>query len=192
MGVSRKKTIAVSALVVWLGVRWYRQRQRRSATGLTAAQERFVQRATTLEAQQVPFYHILAMKAHRLGLLHLEAGYMRAMEVETRHLRELKLAGRRLRIPLATWELLGDRIGRLSGSIISALDPKVGLNVVNQVEQVAAKEYASQREGLTDPALQELYIRNQVDEEEHYAWAALMLEQSQPPQADGSPVAGGE
>lgn len=173
----KRKILTLAAVVTVLGIRWHNQRKRRFITGLTTAQERFIGRATALEAQQVAFYHLLAIKADRLGLPHLAAGYHRAMEEEARHLQDLKISGRRLNIPLATWELLGDRVGRLSGNIISKLHPTVGLRMTNALEQVAAKEYASQRQGLHDVILQELYMKNQVDEEKHFAWAALMLEQ---------------
>lgn len=173
----KRRILTLVAVATALGIRWHTQRKRRLTTGLTAAQERFIGRATALEAQQVAFYHLLAIKADRLGLPHLAAGYRRAMEEEARHLQDFKIAGRRLNIPLAIWELLGDRVGRLSGNIISKLHPMVGLRITNGLEQVAAKEYARQRQGLHDVTLLELYMKNQVDEEKHFTWAALMLKQ---------------
>lgn len=157
------------------GMLWHRRSRRRLASGLTAKQERFLKRATLLEAQQVPFYHLLAMRARERGLLHLEAGYLRAMDVESDHLRDLKAAGRRLSVPLAIWEHMGDRIGRLSGAVVSSFDPRVGLRVIHRVERIAAAEYAAERDGLADSDLQQLYMINQVDEEGHLSWASLML-----------------
>ena len=134
-----------------------------------------MKRATLLEAQQVPFYHLLAMRAREHGLLHLETGYLRAMDVEADHLRDLKAAGRRLQVPLGIWEQFGDRIGRLSGAVVSSFNPRVGLRVIHRIEKVAAAEYAAQRDCLADRDLQQLYMVNQVDEEGHLAWASLML-----------------
>lgn len=171
----RRRIVISVATLAALGLIWSRRRQSRRASGLTAAQERFLKRATLLEAQQVPFYHLLALRAHRLGLLHIEAGYLRAMDVEADHLRDLKAAGRGLGVKLGLWEQLGDRIGRLSGGVISAFDPRVGLRVICRVERVAAKEYANARAQVSDVALQQLYMGNQVDEEGHQAWASLML-----------------
>lgn len=177
----RRRICVLTAVTIVLGVAWHNQQQgkRRLVTGLTVKQERFIQKATLIEAQQVAFYHLLAIKADRLGLPHLAAGYHRAMKEESEHLRDLKIAGRRLDISLATWELLGDSIGRISGRTIAKLHPTVGLRITNKLEKIAAKDYASQRAGLQDAILQELYMKNQIDEEKHFSWAALMLKQFQ-------------
>lgn len=174
----KRKVLILAAITTVIGIGWQRQqhRKRRPAIGLTAAQERFIRKATLIEAQQVAFYHLLAIRADYLGLPHLAAGYHRAMEEEADHLRDLKIAGRRLNIPLATWEFIGDNIGRLSGRIISKLHPTVGLQITNKLEKTAARDYADQRTGLHDIILQELYTKNQIDEEKHFSWAALMLQ----------------
>lgn len=171
------RILIVAGVTTALGISLHKRRKRRQVIGLTAAQERFIRQATVLEAQQVAFYHLLAIRADRLGSPHLAAGYHQAMEEEARHLQDLKIAGRRLNIPLAAWEFLGDNIGRLSGGIISKLHPTVGLRLTNKLERVAARDYASQREGLHDEVLLKLYMKNQIDEEKHFTWAALMLEQ---------------
>lgn len=175
----RRKLFILAAVTAALGIRWHNQQQGkpRLTTGLSAGQQRFMQKATFIEAQQVAFYHLLAMQADRLCLPHLAAGYYKAMEEEADHLRDLKVAGRRLHIALATWEFLGDNVGRISGRIIAKLHPTVGLRITNKLEKIAAKDYASQRDGLHDPILQELYLKNQIDEEKHFSWAALMLKQ---------------
>jgi len=188
---AKKRRIVLSVVALTaVGLLWHRRQKRRLLTGLTAKQERFLKRATLLEAQQVPFYHLLAMRARERGLLHLEAGYLRAMEVEADHLRDLKAAGRRLQVPLGIWEQLGDRIGRLSGTVVSSFNPKVGLRVIHRIERVAAAEYAAQRDCLDDSELQQLYMVNQVDEEGHLAWASLMLREFDQQASDQQPARG--
>lgn len=169
--------LLTAATVLGIAQHNRKRRKQRLRAVLTVAQERFVKKATLIEAQQVAFYHLLSLKAGHLGLPHLAAGYQRAMEEEARHLKGLKIAGRRLGIPLATWELIGDSIGRFSGKAVSKLSPTIWLRITNKLEKVAAKDYASQRQGLGDEALQELYMENQIDEEKHFSWAALMLKQ---------------
>jgi hypothetical protein len=164
-----------------MALAWQRHRSRRRypQSHVSAKDAGFIKRAVLLEAQQVPFYHQLALQARRTGRVHLEAGFLKAMEVEADHLRDLKVAGRRLGIKLMFWEQLGERIGGLTGSIATKLDPRVGLLAIRNLESVAAREYARARRQVADTNLQQLYLSNQLDEEIHQAWAALMLKSSE-------------
>lgn len=176
---NREKVIfgaAAAAAVSFWAFFWAKGWLRRHRSHLTAAQERFIKYATTLEAQQVPLYRSLARKSHRIGKLHLEVGFQKAMQVEAQHLDDLLVEGSKREVELAFWEGLGHNFGRLSGAIVSAFDPQVGLRLISKIEALAASEYAKARVELSDQRLQQLYLGNQVDEEFHQAWATLMLD----------------
>lgn len=163
--------------MIGLGLVWQRRRSRKRRTRpqISSRDASFLKRAVLLEAQQIPFYHQLALSAKRSGRLHLEAGFLKAMEVEADHLRDLKVAGRRLGMNLMFWERLGERIGGLTGSVFAPRDPRWALRAIRGLEKLAAGEYARNRDQVADLKLQELYLNNQLDEEIHQAWADLML-----------------
>lgn len=141
-----------------------------------AADKRFIKHAITLEAQQVPMYQRLALRARSDGAHHLALGLEKAMEVEQDHLRELQIQAGRLGINQTPWRLLGHGLGMLSGAILARADKSTVLKAVSAIEGMAIRDYDKARHSSDDSQLRRLYLSHQVDEEFHRAWADALRE----------------
>ncbi len=136
----------------------------------------FVQYATALEAQQVPLYRSLANACRRSSNPHLAVGLEKAMLVEQEHLDKLQSHAIRAGIPVGKWTTLGNVLGILSGKVLSRVPPTISLKVISLIENKAAQDYKQAYRQCSDETLRDLFLSNQVDEENHAAWAVRMLQ----------------